>query len=142
MELNTIAPEVKKKKSKRVGRGIGSGHGKTSGRGHKGQKSRAGGFHKVGFEGGQMPLQRRLPKIGFTSRNKDTQRIRLSELNFDGNKDIDINLLKERKVISHDIKKVKVFLSGELESKINLSGISVTKGARKAIEDLGGKIKE
>tara|TARA_Y100000768_G_scaffold60866_1_gene41268 strand:+ start:220 stop:648 length:429 start_codon:yes stop_codon:yes gene_type:complete len=142
MELNTIAPEVKKKKSKRVGRGMGSGHGKTSGRGHKGQKSRAGGFHKVGFEGGQMPLQRRLPKIGFTSRKKDTQRIRLSELNFDGNKDIDINLLKERKVVSHDIKKVKVFLSGELESKINLSGISVTKGARKAIEDLGGKIKE
>ena len=142
MELNTIAPEVKKKKSKRVGRGMGSGHGKTSGRGHKGQKSRAGGFHKVGFEGGQMPLQRRLPKIGFTSRKKDTQRIRLSELNFDGNKDIDINLLKERKVVSHDIKKVKVFLSGELESKINLSGISVTKGVRKAIEDLGGKIKE
>tara|TARA_Y100000996_G_scaffold364406_1_gene308602 strand:- start:948 stop:1376 length:429 start_codon:yes stop_codon:yes gene_type:complete len=142
MELNTIAPEVKNKKSKRVGRGIGSGHGKTSGRGHKGQKSRAGGFHKVGFEGGQMPLQRRLPKIGFTSRKKDTQRIRLSELNFDGNKDIDINLLKERKVISHNVKKVKVFLSGELKSKINLSGISVTKGARKAIEDLGGKIKE
>ena len=142
MELNTIAPAVKNKKAKRVGRGIGSGHGKTSGRGHKGQKSRAGGFHKVGFEGGQMPLQRRLPKIGFTSRKKDTQRIRLSELNFDGNKDIDINLLKERKVISHDVKKVKVFLSGELESKINLSGISVTKGARKAIEDLGGKIKE
>ena len=89
-----------------------------------------------------MPLQRRLPKIGFTSRKKDTQRIRLSELNFDGNKDIDINLLKERKVISHDVKKVKVFLSGDLKSKINLSGISVTKGARKAIEDLGGKIKE
>ena len=93
MELNTIASVVKKKSAKRIGRGIGSGSGKTGGRGHKGQKSRSGGYHKVGFEGGQMPLQRRLPKIGFKSRRNDTQRIRLCELNFEGNnKIIDIDL--------------------------------------------------
>ena len=97
MELNTIAPEIKKKNAKRVGRGMGSGSGKTAGRGHKGQKARAGGYHKVGFEGGQMPLQRRLPKIGFTSRKNDTARVRLSELEFDGNKNIDIDILKEKK---------------------------------------------
>ena len=143
MELNTIAPVVKKKSAKRVGRGIGSGNGKTGGRGHKGQKSRSGGYHKVGFEGGQMPLQRRLPKIGFKSRRKDTQRIRVCELNFEGNnKVIDIDLLKEKKVVSHKIDKVKVYLSGELSSKVNLKGISVTKGVRKLIEELGGKITE
>tara|TARA_B100000575_G_scaffold245498_1_gene210104 strand:+ start:499 stop:930 length:432 start_codon:yes stop_codon:yes gene_type:complete len=143
MELNTIAPVVKKKSAKRIGRGIGSGNGKTGGRGHKGQKSRAGGYHKVGFEGGQMPLQRRLPKIGFKSRRIDTQRIKLCELNFKGNnKVIDIDLLKEKKVVSHKISKVKVYLSGELTSKVSLKGISVTKGVRKVIEDLGGNIKE
>jgi len=142
MELNTLAPVVKKKNSKRVGRGIGSGTGKTAGRGHKGQKSRAGGYHKVGFEGGQMPLQRRLPKIGFTSRNNDTARVRLSELNFKGNENITIESLKEKKIISHSAKKVKVFLSGTLDSKVNLKGIMVTAGVKKIIEELGGKITE
>ena len=97
MELNTIAPEVKKKNPKRVGRGIGSGTGKTAGRGHKGQKARAGGYHKVGFEGGQMPLQRRLPKVGFSSRKNDTARLRLGELEFKGNENITMELLKEKK---------------------------------------------
>ena len=142
MELNTVAPEIKKKNAKRVGRGIGSGNGKTSGRGHKGQKARAGGYHKVGFEGGQMPLQRRLPKIGFTSRKNDTARVRLSELEFDGNKNINIDTLKEKKIISHKAKQAKVFLSGKIKTKINLKGIMVTKGVRKVIEDLGGKITE
>ena len=137
MELNTIAPEVKKKNAKRVGRGIGSGTGKTSGRGHKGQKARAGGYHKVGFEGGQMPLQRRLPKVGFSSRKNDTARVRLGELQFEGNQEITIDTLKEKKIISHKAKEVKVFLSGELKEKVNLKGIMVTKGARKIIEDLG-----
>ncbi len=141
MELNTIAPEVKKKNPKRVGRGIGSGNGKTSGRGHKGQKSRAGGYHKTGFEGGQMPLQRRLPKVGFTSRKNNTARVRLGELEFEGNENITIETLKEKRIISQKAKDVKVFLSGQLKNKINLNGISVTKGARKVIEDLGGKIK-
>ena len=109
MELNTIAPEVKKKTAKRVGRGIGSGTGKTSGRGHKGQKSRAGGYHKVGFEGGQMPLQRRLPKVGFTSRKNDVARVRLGELEFNGNEKITIELLKEKKIVSKKIKKLKYF---------------------------------
>ena len=142
MELNTIAPEVKKRNAKRVGRGIGSGTGKTAGRGHKGQKSRAGGYHKVGFEGGRMPLQRRLPKVGFTSRKNDTARIRLGELEFDGNENITIDILKEKKIISHKSKEVKVFLSGEIKNKVNLKGIMVTKGVRKIIEDLGGKITE
>ena len=142
MELNTIAPEVKKRNAKRVGRGIGSGTGKTAGRGHKGQKSRAGGYHRVGFEGGQMPLQRRLPKVGFTSRKNDTARIRLGELEFDGNENITIDILKEKKIISHKSKEVKVFLSGEIKNKVNLKGIMVTKGVRKIIEDLGGKITE
>ena len=142
MELNTIAPEVKKKNPKRVGRGIGSGTGKTAGRGHKGQKARAGGYHKVGFEGGQMPLQRRLPKVGFSSRKNDTARLRLGELEFKGNENITIELLKEKKIISHKAKEVKVFLSGELKEKVNLQGIMVTKGVRKIIEDLGGKITE
>jgi large subunit ribosomal protein L15 len=142
MEFNTIAPEVKKKNAKRVGRGIGSGNGKTAGRGHKGQKSRAGGFHKVGFEGGQMPLQRRLPKVGFTSRKNNTERVRLGELQFEGNENITLEVLKEKKIISNAAKEVKVFLSGEIKNKINLSGIMVTKGVRKVIEDLGGKITE
>ena len=142
MELNTIAPEVKKKNAKRVGRGIGSGTGKTAGRGHKGQKARAGGYHKVGFEGGQMPIQRRLPKVGFSSRKNDTARVRLGELQFEGNEEITIDVLKDKKIISHKAKEVKVFLSGELKEKINLKGIMVTKGVRTVIEDLGGKITE
>jgi len=142
MELNTIASEVKKKNAKRVGRGIGSGTGKTAGRGHKGQKARAGGYHKVGFEGGQMPIQRRLPKVGFSSRKNDTARVRLGELQFEGNEEITIDVLKEKKIISHKAKEVKVFLSGELKEKVNLKGIMVTKGVRTVIEDLGGKITE
>ena len=142
MELNTIAPEVKKKNAKRLGRGIGSGTGKTAGRGHKGQKARAGGYHKVGFEGGQMPIQRRLPKVGFSSRKNDTARVRLGELQFEGNEEITIDVLKEKKIISHKAKEVKVFLSGELKEKVNLKGIMVTKGVRTVIEDLGGKITE
>jgi len=140
MELNTIAPEVKKKKAKRVGRGIGSGTGKTAGRGHKGQKSRAGGYHKVGFEGGQMPLQRRLPKVGFTSRKNDTARVRLGELEFEGNENITIETLKEKKIIPNKSKNVKVFMSGDLKTKVNLKGIKVTSGVKKVIEELGGKI--
>tara|TARA_X000000368_G_scaffold168706_2_gene133096 strand:+ start:1463 stop:1891 length:429 start_codon:yes stop_codon:yes gene_type:complete len=140
MELNTISPEVKKKIAKRVGRGIGSGTGKTAGRGHKGQKSRAGGYHKVGFEGGQMPLQRRLPKVGFTSRKNEVARVRISELEFEGNEKITIDLLKEKKIVPEKMKKVKVFLSGKLKTKVSLKGIMVTKGVRKLIEDLGGKI--
>ena len=142
MELNTIASEVKKKNAKRVGRGIGSGTGKTAGRGHKGQKARAGGYHKVGFEGGQMPIQRRLPKVGFSSRKNDTARVRLGELQFEGNEEITIDVLKDKKIISHKAKEVKVFLSGELKEKVNLKGIMVTKGVRTVIEDLGGKITE
>ena len=142
MELNTIAPEVKKKNAKRVGRGIGSGTGKTAGRGHKGQKARAGGYHKVGFEGGQMPIQRRLPKVGFSSRKNATARVRLGELQFEGNEEITIDVLKDKKIISHKAKEVKVFLSGELKEKVNLKGIMVTKGVRTVIEDLGGKITE
>ena len=140
MELNTIAPEVKKKKAKRVGRGIGSGTGKTAGRGHKGQKSRAGGYHKVGFEGGQMPLQRRLPKVGFTSRKNDTARVRLGELEFEGNENITIEILKKKKIIPNKSKNVKVFMSGDLKTKVNLKGIKVTSGVKKVIEELGGKI--
>ena len=140
MELNTIAPEVKKKTAKRVGRGIGSGTGKTSGRGHKGQKSRAGGYHKVGFEGGQMPLLRRLPKVGFTSRKNEVAWVRLGELEFKGNEKITIELLKEKKIVSKKMTKVKVFLSGELKTKVSLEGIMVTKGVKKVIEELGGKI--
>ena len=124
------------------GRGIGSGTGKTAGRGHKGQKARAGGYHKVGFEGGQMPIQRRLPKVGFSSSKNDTARVRLGELQFEGNEEITIDVLKEKKIISHKAKEVKVFLSGELKEKVNLKGIMVTKGVRTVIEDLGGKITE
>ena len=143
MNLSNIKPASGSiKQRKRVGRGEGSGHGGTSTRGHKGAKSRSGYSSKIGFEGGQMPLQRRLPKIGFTSRKNDTARVRLGELEFDGNKNIDIDILKEKKIISHKAKQVKVFLSGKIEKKINLKGIMVTKGARKAIEDLGGKITE
>ena len=139
MELNSLVKNNKKKI--RVGRGIGSGKGKTSTRGHKGQKSRSGVAIKS-FEGGQMPLQRRLPKVGFSSRKNDTARLRLGELEFKGNENITIELLKEKKIISHRAKEVKVFLSGEIKTKVNLQGILVTKGARKIIEELGGKISE
>lgn len=142
MRLNTLKPATgSKKTAKRVGRGIGSGLGKTAGRGHKGQRARAGGFHKVGFEGGQMPLQRRLPKRGFRSALKgDTAEVRLSELaNLDATV-IDLALLKQTNTISADAKKAKVFLSGALDKAVNLKGIAVTKGALEAITKAGGKV--
>ena len=144
MQLNTIKPaEGAKKVARRVGRGIGSGLGKTAGRGHKGQKSRAGGFHKVGFEGGQMPLQRRLPKRGFKSMTKaNTARIRTSELLELDAKVIDMLALKEAKLVSGSVKAVKVYLSGELTTKVQVQGLLLTKGARAAIEAAGGKVVE
>ena len=146
MQLNTIKPAYgSKKAAKRVGRGIGSGSGKTCGRGHKGQKSRSGGFHKVGFEGGQMPLQRRLPKRGFVSLAKvrgETAEVRLSEINNLPVDTIDLLVLKQANVISGSALSVKVFLSGEITRAVTLQGLLVTKGARAAIEAAGGKIAE
>lgn len=144
MQLNTIKPaEGAKKERRRVGRGIGSGLGKTAGRGHKGQKSRTGGFHKVGFEGGQMPLQRRLPKRGFKSMTKaNTARIRTSELLELEADVIDLLALKEAKLVSGSVKAAKVYLSGELTKKVQVQGLLLTKGAREAIEAAGGKVVE
>ena len=144
MFLNTLKPAAGSKKSrKRVGRGIGSGTGKTCGRGHKGQKSRAGGFHKVGFEGGQMPLQRRVPKVGFRSRvGMVTDEIRLHELNNIDADVIDLQALQQANLISKSIQRVKVMASGKLEKAVTLKGIRVTKGAREAIEAAGGKVEE
>jgi|SRR3989338_857704 large subunit ribosomal protein L15 len=146
MQLNTIKPaDGSKKAAKRVGRGIGSGSGKTCGRGHKGQSSRSGGFHKVGFEGGQMPLQRRLPKRGFVSMAKvrgETAEVRLSEINNLPVDTIDLLVLKQANVISGSALSVKVFLSGEITRAVTLQGLLVTKGARAAIEAAGGKIAE
>lgn len=142
MQLNTIKPaEGSKKNARRVGRGIGSGFGKTAGRGHKGQKSRTGGFHKVGFEGGQMPLQRRLPKRGFKSlTKKDTAHVRTSELNNLPVDVIDLLVLKQANVVSGNVLAAKVFLSGEITKKLNLTGLLLTKGARAAVEAAGGKV--
>ena len=144
MFLNTLKPAAGSKKSrKRVGRGIGSGSGKTCGRGHKGQKSRSGGFHKVGFEGGQMPLQRRVPKVGFRSRvGMVTDEIRLHELNNIDADVIDLAALKEANLINKSIQHVKVMVSGKLDKSVTLKGIRVTKGAREAIEAAGGKVEE
>jgi len=144
MFLNTLKPAAGSKKTrKRVGRGIGSGSGKTCGRGHKGQKSRSGGFHKVGFEGGQMPLQRRVPKVGFSSRvGMVTDEIRLHELNNIDADVIDLAALKEANLINKSIQHVKVMVSGKLEKAVTLKGIRVTKGAREAIEAAGGKVEE
>lgn len=143
MRLNSLKPAAGSKKvAKRAGRGIGSGLGKTCGRGHKGQKSRSGGKVMVGFEGGQMPLQKRLPKIGFSSRvSIVTDQIRLHELNrFDDV--VDMDALKKANLITKNIKRVKVFASGEITKAVTLKGIAVTKGARAAIEAAGGKIEE
>ena len=142
MQLNTIKPAAGAKHARRrVGRGIGSGLGKTAGRGHKGQKSRSGGFHKVGFEGGQMPLQRRLPKRGFNSLARGlTAEVRLSDLQKMVGTDIDLKALKEAGVVPEATEAVKVILSGKLERKVSLSGLRVTKGARAAIEAAGGSI--
>lgn len=143
MYLNTIqACEGSRKKSKRVGRGIGCTLGKTCGRGHKGQKARSGGFHKVGFEGGQMPLQRRLPKIGFVSHlSKYTAQVRLSELNGLDHELIDINVLINSNIVPIYTKKVKIIKSGSLNKVITISKeILLTAGARLSIEAAGGKI--
>ncbi len=144
MKLNTIKPaEGSVANRKRVGRGIGSGWGKTCARGHKGQKSRSGGFHKVGFEGGQMPLQRRLPKVGFTSRvGRVSAEIRLHELATVEADVIDLDSLKKANLINKSTQYVKVMLSGELNKPIVLKGIKVSKGALKAIETAGGKVED
>lgn len=144
MRLNTIQPaEGSKKAARRVGRGIGSGLGKTCGRGHKGQKSRSGGFHKVGFEGGQMPLHRRLPKRGFVSltRSRNVE-VRLSELNLLPVDEIDLLTLKQAGVIAADALSAKVILSGKIEKKVTLKGVGATKGAKAAIEAAGGSVAE
>ena len=144
MRLNTLSPaEGAKKSPKRVGRGIGSGLGKTGGRGHKGQKSRSGGFHKVGFEGGQMPIQRRLPKVGFVSRKaKYTAEIRLHELEKVEGDTVDLQALINANVISGEMKYAKVILSGEITKPVTVKGLGATKGARAAIEAAGGKVEE
>lgn len=142
MELNSIKPaEGSKHAKRRVGRGIGSGLGKTAGRGHKGQKSRSGGFHKVGFEGGQMPLYRRLPKRGFTSRGQHLHaQVRLSDLQGLPVDEIDVQALKQAGVIGQAVKFVKVFKSGELSRKVTLQGMTATAGAKAAIEAAGGSV--
>jgi large subunit ribosomal protein L15 len=142
MRLNTIKPaEGSNKARRRVGRGIGSGLGKTAGRGHKGQKSRSGGFHKVGFEGGQMPLQRRLPKRGFVSLAKnDTAEVRLSDLARLPVGEVDLLALKAAGVVPAIAKSAKVILSGKLDKAITLKGVGVTKGAKAAIEAAGGSV--
>jgi len=142
MNLNTIAPaEGEKQSAKRVGRGIGSGLGKTCGRGHKGQKSRSGGMPKIGFEGGQMPIQRRLPKIGFTSAKKKlTAEVRLHELNNLNDETVTIESLIAANIVPVFTKKVKIISSGELTSAVKLQGISATAGAVKAIEAAGGSL--
>jgi large subunit ribosomal protein L15 len=144
MKLNTIKPaEGSKHAKRRVGRGIGSGLGKTAGRGHKGQKSRTGGFHKVGFEGGQMPLQRRLPKRGFVSLTKDlTARVRTSELASLDAEVIDLLVLKQANIVSGTVREARVYLSGDITKAITVQGISLTKGARLALEAAGGKVVE
>ena len=144
MFLNSIQPaEGATHARRRVGRGIGSGLGKTGGRGHKGQKSRSGGFHKVGFEGGQMPLQRRLPKRGFKSLTAAANaEIRLSELNLLAINEIDVLVLKQAGLVPAAVSTVKVIASGELSKAIVLKGIKATKGAKVAIETAGGKVEE
>ena len=142
MRLNDLTPaKGAKKTGKRFGRGHSAGQGNTSGRGVKGQKSRSGGYHKVGFEGGQMPLQRRLPKVGFNSRMaKLTAELRLHELTIPSAEIIDIDVLKKHDLVPAFAAKVKVILSGEIDKAVKLKGIAVTKGARAAIEKAGGSI--
>jgi large subunit ribosomal protein L15 len=144
MQLNQIkSAEGSKHAKRRVGRGIGSGLGKTAGRGHKGQKSRAGGFHKVGFEGGQMPLQRRLPKRGFVSLTRnDTAQVRLSDLEKMPVDSIDLLALKQAGVVHANALSAKVILCGELKRAVKLQGLLLTKGARAAVEAAGGSIAE
>jgi len=144
MRLNTLSPgKGSKKTGKRFGRGHSAGQGKTSGRGQKGQHSRSGGYHKVGFEGGQMPLQRRLPKVGFASRiGYRTAELRLHELAIPGDDVIDIECLKKARLVPARAIKVKVILSGKIEKAVKIRGLAVTKGARTAIEAAGGSIEE
>ena len=142
MQLNTLKPAAGSKSARRrVGRGIGSGLGKTAGRGHKGQKSRAGGYHKVGFEGGQMPLQRRLPKRGFKSRTlRFNAEVRLSDLERLPVTEIDVLTLKQAGLVPELVRAVKVFASGKLTKKVTLTGIAATAGAKAAIEAAGGSV--
>tara|TARA_B110000503_G_scaffold85963_1_gene130947 strand:- start:743 stop:1189 length:447 start_codon:yes stop_codon:yes gene_type:complete len=142
MRLNSLSPAPgAKKDAKRVGRGIGSGTGKTAGRGHKGLKSRSGGSVKPGFEGGQMPLQKRLPKYGFTSRiGRTTAQVRLHELSLVEGDVIDLEALKKADLVNEDVLRVRVFLSGTIGKAVSLKGLAVTKGAREAIEQAGGSV--
>ena len=140
LALNTLKGSRKKSERKRVGRGNGSGFGTTCGRGYKGQKSRSGGYHKVGFEGGQMPLQRRLPKVGFSSRVTECAEVKLHELNKLPGDVCDIKALQEAKIISHQTEKAKIIVSGSLEKAITVKGVKLSKGARAQIESLGGKV--
>lgn len=144
MRLNTISPAVgAKQSSKRLGRGIGSGLGKTSAKGHKGQKARAGGFHKVGFEGGQMPIQRRLPKFGFHSMlARETEEIRLHELAAVDGDLVDLQALRKARIINSACTRAKVIASGKIEKAVTVKGLKVTPGARAAIEAAGGAVEE
>ena len=142
MRLNELSPaKGSKKQGKRQGRGHAAGQGKTCGRGQKGQHARSGGYHKVGFEGGQMPLQRRLPKVGFTSRMaRNTAELRLHELELPQDDVIDMNVLKKAHLVPANVSKVKVIKSGEITKAVKIKGLAVTKGAREAIEAAGGSI--
>ena len=144
MRLNELSPSKGAKKvGKRRGRGHSAGQGKTSGRGQKGQHARSGGYHKVGFEGGQMPLQRRLPKVGFTSRiSRVTEEVRLSELGLVEGESVDLAALKAAGVIKQSTLHAKIMLSGEISKAVTVSGIGVSKGARAAIEAAGGKVED
>jgi len=144
MRLNSLKPALgSRSNAKRVGRGIGSGWGKTCGRGHKGQKSRSGGFHKVGFEGGQMPLQRRLPKNGFNSaKARLTAELRLHELQLTDAEVVDLKALIEANLVPAYTKRVKVILSGEITQAVKTRGLAFTKGARAAVEAVGGTIED
>ncbi len=144
MRLNNLAPHPRSRaKPKRRGRGIGSSLGKTAGRGHKGQKSRSGGYHKTGFEGGQMPIQRRLPKVGFKSRiSRVTSELRLHELAGVQAEVIDLAALKAAHLVNKNVQRVKVILSSKLEKAVTVKGLMLSKGARNAIEAAGGRIEE
>lgn len=144
MRLNSLSPAPgSRKNAKRVGRGIGSGVGKTAGRGHKGQKSRSGGKVAPGFEGGQMPLQKRLPKYGFSSRiGRTTAQVRLGELAKVEGDTVDLDALKAASLINENVTRARIFLSGELGRALTVKGLAVTKGAREAIEQAGGKVED
>jgi large subunit ribosomal protein L15 len=143
MRLNELSPaKGAKKDAKRRGRGHSAGQGKTAGRGQKGQHARSGGYTKVGFEGGQMPLQRRLPKVGFTSQRTDTAQLRLHELAIPADDVIDMQALRKARLIPARVDKVKVILSGKLEKAVKVKGLKLTKGARAAIEAAGGSVED